>query len=111
MKTINYISNLDPSLVSGGWGGINYRMCEQLKRFFSVHYIGPVNPPAITSEKIVSKLQRVLGAKGNFQFFSNARLQKISDLVKPQINEQAAFDFYFGQTTWIACNSTKPFAV
>ena len=112
MQRINYITNLEINTTSGGWGGINFNIYNQLNKSYPTNYIGPINPPFYIHEKAISKIYRLLGKKGKFSFFSNARLRKINKLVEESIetSDNASFNFYFGQTSWIGCNSRLPYA-
>ncbi|NET36074.1 MAG: glycosyltransferase [Cyanothece sp. SIO1E1] len=108
---INFISNLNPTNTSGGWGGINHNIFRQLQRSYDTNYIGPVNPPFKLHERYVSKALRLLGRRGKFAFFSNSRLEKISRITEQNIKnaDTGHLNFYFGQTPWIKCNSMLPY--
>ena len=36
---VNFITNLDIGITSGGWGGINFNIYSQLKQYFDVIYV------------------------------------------------------------------------
>ena len=98
---INFISNQNLNVTSGGWSGINFNMHKELCKYFDVHYVGPINPKPILFEKFISKTKRVMNRQGNFYFFSNNRLNKISSIVDEKIHQDVCYNFYFGQTPWI----------
>ena len=106
-KRINYISNLDPANFSGGWSGINFNLIKILERYFDVNYCGPINPPVGIFEKIISILKKKVAGLGSFYFFSNGRLNRIAKKVNASIDSQAYADFFFGQTSWIKCNTQR----
>lgn len=107
---INYFSNQDLTTISGGWSGINRNIYNQLTNYFDINYVGPISPPSLISEKVYSKLTRLIGLKGNFHFFSEKRLQKIKNLVSDKILP-ADYNFFFGQTPWIKIKSNLPYGV
>jgi glycosyltransferase involved in cell wall biosynthesis len=111
MNKIAYISNLDYNKSSGGWSGINVNMYNQLKKYFRVEYIGPINPPFVYYEKVISKIIRNLGFRGGFSFFSEKRLQKINELYSCKCNSTPDFYFFFGNTPWIKIKPNKPYFV
>lgn len=107
---LNYITNLPLDQTSGGWSGINNRVYKELIRYFEANYVGPVSPEVLLTEKVISKVRRIFGLRGNFYFYSNSRLEKISRLVADKLNE-VQFNFFFGQTPWILCNFSEPYFV
>lgn len=66
-----------------------------------VNYAGPINPPAILWQKILSKFLRVAGSSGDFFFFSQRRLEAIADEVRARCRPEARLDFFHGFTPWI----------
>lgn len=111
LEKINFITNLPLNEVSGGWSGINLRLHRELKKRFEIKYIGPINPQSFFLEKAVSKLQRSFGLKGRFQFFSQRRLEKINQIIKNEIDSDASYNFFFGNTPWIQYTSCVPYGV
>jgi len=105
---INFISNQSLHSISGGWSGINYNIHQQLESYFDINYIGPVSPPSLKYEKLVSKINRIAGLKGNFHFFSDNRLNLIKEKVHNKLLK-SKYNFYFGQTPWIKCNNEVPY--
>lgn len=109
MKTINYISNLGLNEVSGGMSGINFAIHKQLKRYFKINYLGPINPKSNFLEKGKSKLGRLITGKGNYHFFSEKRLKKIARIVHRKIRNYADADYYHGFTPWIKIKKDRPY--
>ena len=72
-------------------------------------YVGPINPPVILAEKVVSKLQRVAGSQGSFFFYSRRRLNQIAEAVHAQCSADARLDFFHGFTPWILTRPRRPF--
>ncbi|MFD2244909.1 glycosyltransferase [Pontibacter ruber] len=108
---INFISTEDLKSISGGWNGTNSKIFEQLSKVFNLNYIGPVNPKSIASEKLFSKIKRILGLRGNFHFLSDKRLFHIKDIVSEQLDPLADYNFFFGQMVWTKCYFNKPYGV
>ena len=106
---INFISNLPDGLRSGGFSAMSAAACATLRKRFSVHYAGPIDPPALLWQKVVSKALRVAGAPGAFFFFSGERLDAIAAEVEAQCDHDAALDFFHGFTPWIRTNPTRPY--
>jgi len=106
---INYISNIALDEISGGFSAMNAAAHEALREIAQVHYVGPVNPPTMWSERLVSKVKRSVGFPGKFFFFSETRLDAIANEVKGHCRPDADCDFYHGFTPWIHCTSPRPF--
>jgi glycosyltransferase involved in cell wall biosynthesis len=107
---INFISSLPRELRSGGFSAMNTGALAAMSRLDAVHYVGPVNPPIILWQKILSKLLRVSGARGNFFFYSSQRLQTIADEVREASADEAQMDFFHGFTPWIMTMPKRPYA-
>jgi glycosyltransferase involved in cell wall biosynthesis len=108
---INYITNIPPKQSSGGWSGINLNIYKQLSKRFEVNYIGPINPPFNLTEKAISKVKRAIGAKADFAFFSEKRLNNIKNQLSViDISEVDAY-FFFGNTPWVKTYPNKPYFV
>ena len=73
---------------------------EALRKLVPIHYVGPINPPIIIRQKIVSKLLRTLGSQGDFFAFSRERLEAIAEEVSLGCSTEAAFDFFHLQKYW-----------
>jgi len=106
---VNFISNLDLTETSGGWSGINVAMHQQLSERFDTRFVGPINPASDYSAKLISKVRRLHGRQGSFHFFSEHRLQKISELVEHGVDRAADCDFFHGATPWIRYESPRPY--
>tara|TARA_R110002012_G_scaffold220618_1_gene392271 strand:+ start:22179 stop:23282 length:1104 start_codon:yes stop_codon:yes gene_type:complete len=105
---ISYISNIKLSESSGGMSGINHAVYHQLKRFFDVENYVYINAKEDKWAKVKSKLLRILGLMGNYPFFSNKRLKAINTKFKNQ-KESCDTYFFFGFTSWIDVDVTKPY--
>lgn len=110
MKKINFITNQDLNITSGGWSGINFNIHKQLIKYFDINYVGPIEPKMIFHQKLVSKVKRTLGLKGHFSFFSNKRLKHINKEVASKL-VPTDYNFFFGQTPWIDCHDKTPYGV
>ena len=108
MRT-NFISNVPLQEISGGFSGMNAAAYEALTEIAEVHYVGPVNPPVSSAARLISKLKRLAGQRGNFFFFSEARLHRIAEQVNRRRRADVDFDFYHGFTPWIRCVSSVPY--
>jgi glycosyltransferase involved in cell wall biosynthesis len=106
----NYITNLSLAETSGGWSGFNAAIFASLARHFSFEYVGPVAPPPDFVAKVSSKLRRLAGYKGGFQYFSRSRLGKIAKEVEQRIDDRAAINFFHGATPWVAFEASTPYA-
>ena len=106
---INFISNLPEGLRSGGFSAMSAAACAALRKRFSVHYAGPIDPPVMLWQKVMSKALRVAGAPGDFFFFSDERLESIAVDVATRCDHHAALDFFHGFTPWIRTNPTRPY--
>jgi len=110
VKKINFISNQDLGITSGGWSGINWNIHQQMSKYFEINYVGPISPPVNFLVKLVSKIRRTIGLKSKFSFFSNNRLTSIKNQVENQ-KVKSDYDFYFGQTPWIDCENSGYYGV
>jgi hypothetical protein len=106
----NYISNLSLDEVSGGWSGFNAAIYKSLSRHFELEYVGPISPPPDSFAKMVSKIHRTMGNRGNFPFFSRRRLATVSSEVRKRAGAAARFDFFHGSTPWVAYQPAIPYA-
>jgi glycosyltransferase involved in cell wall biosynthesis len=106
---INFVSNLPEGLRSGGFSAMSAAACAALRRRMPVHYVGPVDPPAVLWQKVVSKAMRVTGAPGDFFFFSERRLEAIAQSVAARAARDAALDFFHGFTPWIRTRPARPY--
>lgn len=106
---INFISNLPKDLRSGGFSAMNVAAYSAVSSLEPTCYVGPVNPPVILAEKVVSKVRRVAGSQGRFFFFSERRLKTIANAVQAQCRAEARLDFFHGFTPWILTQPRRPF--
>lgn len=106
----NYITNISLAESSGGWSGFNAAIFESLGRHFSFEYVGPVAPPADLIAKVSSKLWRLAGFRGGFQYFSRRRLGRIAGEVEARVDDHAAVNFFHGSTPWVAYDASTPYA-
>ena len=88
---------------------MNVAAFSAIKKIEAVHYVGPINPRAISWQKAVSKLRRLAGSQGSFFFFSEARLRKIADEVRSRLRPDAQLDFFHGFTPWILTRPQHPY--
>jgi glycosyltransferase involved in cell wall biosynthesis len=82
---------------------------EALRKLAPVHYVGPINPPIIFRQKVVSKILRTLGSQGNFFAFSRERLEAFAEEVDLHCLPDARFDFFHGFTPWILTKPPRPY--
>jgi glycosyltransferase involved in cell wall biosynthesis len=80
---------------------MNAAAYQALVQVESLHYVGPVSPPANLRQKAISKLLRSVGLQGNFFFYSHERLKAIADEVAMRCSANASLDFFHGFTPWI----------
>jgi glycosyltransferase involved in cell wall biosynthesis len=83
-----------------------YRALRQIE---NLHYVGPVNPPTILRQKIISKLLRTVGSRGRYFFYSQERLKVIADEVSTRCLTSASLDFFHGFTPWILTSPPRPY--
>jgi glycosyltransferase involved in cell wall biosynthesis len=107
---INFISNLPADLRTGGFSAMNAAAHEALCKLDTIHYVGPINPPTIFQQKIISKLLRTFGSQGSFFAFSRKRLETIAKEVSRRCSSAAGFDFFHGFTPWILTKPARPYA-
>jgi glycosyltransferase involved in cell wall biosynthesis len=82
---------------------------EALRKIATIHYVGPINPPFILRQHVVSKFLRTLGSRGNFFAFSRERLEAIAEEVDTRCSPSAQFDFFHGFTPWILTKPPRPY--
>jgi len=88
---------------------MNRAISEQLSKYYTLEYVGPVNPKPDYFSKLLSKLLRVTGRPGPFHTFSRRRLRNAAVEIDGRINPNAAFDFFHGATPWIMCRPLRPY--
>jgi glycosyltransferase involved in cell wall biosynthesis len=107
---INFVSNMPLQLRSGGFSAMNAAAYEALRGLDDIHYVGPIDPPAVLRDRVVSKLLRRLGSQGSFVTFSNSRLERIAKEACERRSEKARFDFFHGFTPWILTQPHRSYA-
>jgi len=106
----NYITSLSLAKTSGGWSGFNAAIYSSLSRHFDLKYVGPIAPPPDIVAKVRSKLWRLSGHPGSFQFFSERRLHRIAHDVERLADRETALDFFHGCTPWVSLAPQVPYA-
>ena len=106
---INFISNLPKDLRSGGFSAMNVAAHSAISSLEPTRYVGPINPPVVLAEKVVSKFRRVTGSQGSFFFFSERRMKIIAESVHEQCAADARLDFFHGFTPWILTRPSRPY--
>jgi glycosyltransferase involved in cell wall biosynthesis len=106
---INFISNLPKHLWSGGFSAMNAAAFFAISRFEASHYVGPINPPVILSQRALYKLRRVAGLQGTFFFFSKRRLEMIAAEVHSKCRTDARLFFFHGFTPWVLTRPQAPY--
>lgn len=105
---ISFISNIKITEYSGGMSGINKSLYQQLERYFEVCDYSYINPGYDLISKVLSKLLRLLGFKGNYHFFSNRRLNKIKNQFNSAVKKGDVY-FFLGFTSWIHIKPNRPY--
>jgi glycosyltransferase involved in cell wall biosynthesis len=111
LHKINYITNLAVAEFSGGWSGMNHHVYEQLIQSYEVNLIEKVNPPYRFTDKLKSKILRVLGRRGSFPAYTKERLERIKLQVESRLQKDVALNFYHGVTPWLHVHNTVPYAI
>ena len=106
---INFISNLPREVRSGGFSAMNAAAAVALAKMDELHYVGPIDPPFVWTEKATSKLRRSMGLRGGFSFFSERRLRAIAALVQARRSTHATLDYFHGFTPWIRTPIERPY--
>jgi glycosyltransferase involved in cell wall biosynthesis len=106
---INFVSNLPNGLRSGGFSAMNAAAYDALSKLEEIHYVGPISPPSLMGEKVLSKILRTSGAKGDFFFYSSRRLELIAEEVKAGCRADARLDFFHGFTPWVLSAPSRPY--
>lgn len=109
MKKINYISNLDVNIVSGGWSSFNKNVFDLLKTFTPVHVVDAINPPFPFAQRVISKVQRFLKMPALFPAYSQYRLRKIARIVESRLGNDSELNFYHGSTPWVLVKNELPY--
>lgn len=75
----------------------------------ATRYVGPINPPINSWQKVLSKCYRLAGGQGCFFFFSDRRLKSIADEFRTKYHPDARLDFFHGFTPWIMTRPEHPY--
>lgn len=110
MTCINYVTNIDVDELSGGWSAMNHNIYLQLDKKFKVNLVKNINPPYLFSEKLGSKLLRMMGLRGLYPAFSNQRLDKIAAQVESHLLPSCHLNFFHGTTPWLHVNNMLPYS-
>ena len=105
---ISYISNIKLSESSGGMSGANNAVHSLLNNDHEICDYTYINPETDLISKIISKLFRLVGLKGEYHFFSERRLNVIRDLFELQ-KKEGNYYFFLGFTSWINITPIKPY--
>jgi glycosyltransferase involved in cell wall biosynthesis len=106
---INFVSNLPKNLWSGGFSAMNAAAFFAISRFEASNYVGPINPPVLLHQKVLSKFRRVTRLRGTFFFFSKCRLEVIADEVHSKCRTDARLIFFHGFTPWVLTQPQAPY--
>lgn len=106
---LHYISNLEASQRGGGFSLRNTAAFEALSETYGARYFGPISPPSLLSEKLISAARRRLGRRGAFHFFSARRLGRVRNEVAATGALSGDVLFFNGFTPWIGIEPDKPY--
>jgi len=106
---INFVSNIPRNLRSGGFSAMNFAAFFAVNKKHTVRYVGPIDPPPIMRQRVMSRALRLAGRPGDFFFFSQRRLETIAEAVREQCSPEADLDFFHGFTPWIATRPIRPY--
>jgi glycosyltransferase involved in cell wall biosynthesis len=106
---INFITNLPRDLRTGGFSAMNVAAYDALSKIETIQYVGPIAPPPLYRQKVLSKLLRVAGLRGDFFFYSRKRLEQIAFEVGARCEPKARLDFFHGFTPWILTAPPRPY--
>jgi hypothetical protein len=107
MKKLAYITNTDLSNSSGGGSGVNFATYTSLNNKFDIKYLKVDSKDDLVS-KIKPVVSKKLGFKRNYHFFSEKRLNNISQSFNDFDADVDAY-FFHGYTNWIDTKPTKPY--
>ena len=106
---INFISTLPKDLRSGGFSALGLAGFEAVSQLGDSHYVGPVNPRPVRSQKLASQIARCVGLQGSFYTFSRRRLESIAQEVHARCEPAAHLDVFHGFTSWVLFRSDRPY--
>ncbi len=91
---------------------VNFRIAEQLDRYFDLHDVGPVVPHVSRIDSLISKIRRgVLHVPGRFYQFSAKTLESTANQMETHIGEDTSAVFFRSSTRWILCRPATPYFV
>jgi glycosyltransferase involved in cell wall biosynthesis len=105
---VHYISNIKKNSFGGGWSGMNYNISLQLSKVNELNYFY-INPRITWTTMLFYKFIKSLGLKPFFPTFTRNRLAKIRNTHNNINNCNFDATFFFGSTSWIACNMLEPY--
>ena len=106
MSKLNFFSNFDLKSSTGGWNGINFNLFNELSAKNDVCYCGPINPPALSLETLVSRIQKAFHIPRKYFFYSENRLKRINEQYQSS-SAKGNYDFFFGATPWVLCETKR----
>jgi glycosyltransferase involved in cell wall biosynthesis len=107
---VAFITNISQERQSGGFSGMSSAMAAALAPCCSLTYVPPINPKPRLWEHVISKSRRLLGLKGAFFFFSEARLRDIAKETERHVSDiPHDVCFFHGFTPWIHFHPSKPY--
>jgi glycosyltransferase involved in cell wall biosynthesis len=97
-----FISNINISKSKGGWDGLGAKFFELLQlKHPEIKLLDNLSPKVNLFEKYLSVLMRkYFKVPGNFYFFSNNRLRRISKILNKFIHNKNEILFFHGSTPW-----------
>lgn len=106
---IRFVSNLPADLRSGGFSAMNAAAFAAVSDRWLVRYAGPIDPPALSWQKGLSKALRVAGLRGDFSAYSRRRLRTIAAQAAARDWPDSRIDFFHGFTPWVALRPSRPY--
>lgn len=88
---------------------MNVAAYRALRQAETLNYVGPIDPPPLLWQKLLSKLLRVAGGRRDFYFYSPKRLDAIASAVSRACIVDARLDFFHGFTPWILTRPARPY--
>lgn len=111
MENLIFISNTSILHPRGGWDGLGGKIYALLREHFpSTRLVEKLNPEISLFPKVVSKILRSAGLRGNFPVFNEKRLKEIAGIVQANITKEIDYIFFHGATPWIGYQPDRPYA-
>jgi glycosyltransferase involved in cell wall biosynthesis len=108
-RVLNYVSECAQVGASGGWDGISVGLATELAAKFRLQYVGPIRVGFDHPTRLISKVRRIIGARGAFSAYSDRRLAAFAREVDAQAAPDADADFFHGATPWVRCTPPRPY--